>query len=152
MLLPESHQIPSLVLSWMTGVKGLATIGAVGILCHRLHFIHGEHHLQAPVFLGVWLFASSSLWSLIYLAQLYGLVPDLASPAGTVSLLESAFFVPLFGSIFVYRVFQHPLCEFNGPRLAAVSKIWHLWHMFFTPNHLFIEQLHNEYGNIIRTG
>lgn len=52
----------------------------------------------------------------------------------------------------MYRVFQHPLKEFDGPRLAAVSKLWHSGQMITTENHLLLDSLRAKYGSIIRTG
>ena len=149
---PELHQFLLEIMSWITAVRGLAVIGIIGVLCHRFYFIKGEHHLQAPIYLGLWGAVSVSLWFALHIAHLYGLTGDLGSPVRIVTLLESAFLIPLFGSIIVYRVFQHPLCGFNGPPLAAVSKVWHLVYMFFNSNHVFTERLHHKYGNIIRTG
>ncbi|KAF2966090.1 hypothetical protein GQX73_g7482 [Xylaria multiplex] len=70
----------------------------------------------------------------------------------TVLLFNTAFFSALFGSILVYRLYQHALCEFDGPRLAAASKLWHFGHMFRVSNHLFLDGLTKKYGKIIRTG
>jgi hypothetical protein len=67
-------------------------------------------------------------------------------------LANIAFFGPLYGSIMFYRLFEHPLRHFDGPRLAAVSKVWHFAHMFTTPNHLFLDGIIKEYGDIVRTG
>lgn len=140
--------------SFATSSPGCITISILGILCHRCSFIRGEHHFQAPIYCGLWVLLS--IFTPIALlfapgskgANGYGFI----EATQVVAAINSAFFGALFGSIIVYRVFQHPLRDFDGPRLAAVSKLWHVSRMFTTENHLFLESLRAKHGNIVRTG
>lgn len=61
-------------------------------------------------------------------------------------------FLPLFGSITIYRLYFHRLNRFPGPRLAAVTKLWHVWQCRDSRNHQVLEKLHQEYGSFVRTG
>ncbi|KAI1824129.1 cytochrome P450 [Xylaria intraflava] len=124
--------------------NALVCLGISGILSHRLHFIHGEHHLKGPQYLAAWVFATLATICFLYINQ-YGILQPLI-------LINFAFFGPFFSSIVIYRLFQHPLKGFRGPKLAAVSKLWHLAHVFRTQNYLFLDGLVKKYGKVVRTG
>ncbi|KAL7794456.1 cytochrome P450 [Trichoderma ceciliae] len=55
-------------------------------------------------------------------------------------------------TIALYRLFLHPLSRVPGPRLAAVSNIWHAYHA--RNGHMFKLgcTLHQKYGEIVRVG
>ncbi|KAH9883222.1 hypothetical protein F4778DRAFT_767544 [Xylariomycetidae sp. FL2044] len=122
----------------------LICLGMLGILSHRFFFIQGEHHLKAPLYLVIW---GASLLIIVLLTN-----PAHSGIIKPLGLVHCAFFVPLYASIMIYRVFQHPLRHFDGPLLASVSKLWHLVHMFRTSNHLFLHGLVQQYGTFVRTG
>lgn len=67
-------------------------------------------------------------------------------------LIAASFTLALFSSIAMYRVFFHRLQRFPGPRIAAVSKFWHMSHCLSSKNHLLLEKLHRQYGDFVRTG
>ncbi|KAI1505653.1 cytochrome P450 [Biscogniauxia marginata] len=144
------------ILAWAITTRGLVFIGIIGVLSHRLYFIRGEHHLKAPAYLRLWVLTSLSVVGTIYVANACN-VPRDSNTVNldgfqTLLLLNGSFFTPLFCSIIVYRVLEHPLKDFNGPHLAAISKLWHIYHMFTTPNFIFLDELYHKYGNIVRTG
>lgn len=59
----------------------------------------------------------------------------------------------LYFSIVVYRLSpSHRLSKFPGPRLAAVSKLWHVWQCRDSRNHELMYGLHEKYGDFVRTG
>lgn len=59
----------------------------------------------------------------------------------------------LYASLIVYRLSPfHRLNRFPGPRLAAVSKLWHVWQCRDSRNHQLMERLHNQYGDFVRIG
>lgn len=67
-------------------------------------------------------------------------------------LVAGSFTVALFSSMAIYRIFFHRTRHFPGPRLAAVSKLWHMYHCLNGQNHLLLEKLHRQYGDFVRTG
>ena len=68
------------------------------------------------------------------------------------SLMATVYTVALFSSITVYRLWFHRCSQFPGPRLAAVTKLWHVWRIRKSNNFSFMKELHEEYGDVIRTG
>lgn len=143
-------------LNELTAPKGLAALGVAGVLSHRLYFIRGEHHLQAPMYLKTWVLGSLALVSTVFLAETTHHGHDPAQ-AGLDALrifatINLSYFVPLFTSVVIYRLFEHRLRGFNGPKLAAATKLWHFWKILFTSNNRLLDQLHYKYGRIVRTG
>jgi predicted membrane channel-forming protein YqfA (hemolysin III family) len=61
-----------------------------------------------------------------------------------ISILTLAY---LFGVIF-YRMHFHPLSQFPGPRLAAVSSLWEFWHDIMQGGTFLhtISKTHKKYG------
>ena len=64
----------------------------------------------------------------------------------------STYLSSLFASIIVYRTIFHELRQFPGPPFAKVSKLWHVAHCLDSKNHLFLDKLHQQYGDFVRTG
>ncbi|KAJ5716177.1 hypothetical protein N7493_008088 [Penicillium malachiteum] len=110
--------------------------GAVGVTCHLTLFIHHEWHLRAPdllcyhlvVFAVVGVILKEGLWMIL------------------------GYLISLFSSIIIYRIFFHRLKHFPGPVGARITKIWHTWKLLHQQNHLLLTDLHNQYGNFVRTG
>jgi hypothetical protein len=143
-------------LNELTTPKGLLVLGALGVLSHRLYFIRGEHHLQAPMYAQVYVLSSVALLSTIFLGDTLELQYNQSKAAldaiRILGLLNLSYFVPLFTSVVIYRLFEHRLKDFDGPRMAAATKLWHFWNILFTSNNRLLDQLHYKYGRIIRTG
>src|ERR1700759_4536365 len=98
---------------------------ALGVLSHWAYFIRGEHHLQAlRYFIAALTFPTLAVVSLVSLS-----VPLLVAVKQT-TVLYTTFFTGLYSSVFVYRVFFHPLRSFPGPFGAKVSKLWHAAQVF----------------------
>ncbi|KAJ5716006.1 cytochrome P450 [Penicillium malachiteum] len=113
------------------------SIGAtLGIGMHLVLFIRGEWHVQAPdILLGhLLLFISLGVW---------------VNEAGCIIL---GYLTALFSSIVTYRLFFHRLRSFPGPIWARISKIGHVWKARNAQNHLFLTDLHHQYGDFVRTG
>ncbi|KAL9105897.1 MAG: hypothetical protein Q9227_009008 [Pyrenula ochraceoflavens] len=68
------------------------------------------------------------------------------------ALIIACYFVGLFVSITLYRLFFHRLRNFPGPKLAAVSKLYHVWQCLDSRNHQVLEDWHRQYGAFVRTG
>ncbi|KAL5093405.1 hypothetical protein Trisim1_011209 [Trichoderma cf. simile WF8] len=55
-------------------------------------------------------------------------------------------------TIVFYRLFLHPLSRIPGPRLAAVSNIWHAYHARNGRMFELGRTLHQKYGEVVRVG
>lgn len=63
------------------------------------------------------------------------------------------FWSTLVTSIVLYRLSPfHPLATYPGPIRAKVSKLWTTWVVSQGKQHLYIEQLHLKYGDVVRIG
>ncbi|CAL1712458.1 unnamed protein product [Somion occarium] len=99
--------------------------------------------------------------NLSVLACLLGLVPSLLSILFLVHLaifkaLAFAFltyYATLALSIVVYRLSPfHPLSNIPGPIPNKISMLWMLWIGLQKKRHVYIKQLHDKYGDIVRIG
>jgi hypothetical protein len=120
----------------------------LGVLSHWAYFIRGEHHLQAlRYFIAALSFPTLAVVSLVSLS-----VPLLNAVTQT-TVLYTTFFTGLYSSMFLYRVFFHPLRSFPGPFWAKVSKLWHATQVFHTvDNYKHLDKMHAKYGTFVRTG
>lgn len=123
-----------------------------GLVAHHGFFIHGEWHLWTAEIIGTHLTLSALTFSALFYygekANVNALVPAASSTAVVVAVYLSA----LFTSMTIYRLFFHATRHFPGPKLAAVSKFWHIFHIRDSRNFLFLEKLHKQYGYLVRTG
>ncbi|OAL43427.1 benzoate 4-monooxygenase cytochrome P450 [Pyrenochaeta sp. DS3sAY3a] len=53
-------------------------------------------------------------------------------------------------SLLIYNLFFHPLAQFPGPKLAAVSHTWYAWIVLKKKSHLHITAAHRKYGHVVR--
>ncbi|KAF5974370.1 benzoate 4-monooxygenase cytochrome P450 [Fusarium coicis] len=53
---------------------------------------------------------------------------------------------------FTYRLYLSPLRKFPGPRLAASSNAWEIYHSLTNDRFRAIHELHEKYGNVVRIG
>ena len=132
----------------MTVLAETLAAAATGVLSHLCFFIHGEHNMQAPVLLRVYLV----LTILILLVRMSLFSVGLRDALATTSVICFAYSAALFSSMTIYRLFFHPLRHFPGPPLAKVSKLYHFWHVRKFKQYLFFERLYHQYGELVRTG
>lgn len=120
----------------------------IGIAAHWGVFIRGEWHLKTRAIV----FSHALLVTcLVYIFR--STTGCTISEAAYRSLSYFAvYLVSLFGSMVVYRLFFHRLRHLPGPRLAAVTKFWHIFHVRDSRNFAFLDRLHAQYGPIVRTG
>ncbi|KAF2680749.1 putative benzoate 4-monooxygenase cytochrome P450 [Lentithecium fluviatile CBS 122367] len=124
----------------------LITAFILGVSSHIFYFRRGEHHMSGP-----WLAACVPFsWTLIAVLRLRNESPISAVRGST--LLLGIYAASLYGSIIIYRVVFHPLRHFPGPILARVSKFWHVFKLSDLQNQLLLEDLHQQYGDIVRIG
>lgn len=55
-------------------------------------------------------------------------------------------------TIALYRLFLHPLSGIPGPKLAAVSNVWHAYHARNGRMFDLGRTLHRKYGEVVRVG
>ena len=126
----------------------IAAAIALGATSHLLYFIRGEHHMQVHRILSLFL----SLYSLLALEEYYMATGEQLQAIKNASVIASTYATSLWASISVYRIFFHQLRSFPGPFWAKVSKFWHVGKSMSSRNHLFMERLHAQYGDFVRTG
>ncbi|KAI0699707.1 cytochrome P450 [Cytidiella melzeri] len=103
-------------------------------------------------------------WEPMYIPTVLGLL--LGFPAALVSILQYRLDTPqsvprsfllfwstLLLSIVLYRLSPiHPLARYPGPIQAKVSKLWMAWVASSGKQHLYIQRLHDVYGDVVRIG
>jgi hypothetical protein len=124
----------------------LATL--LGVLVHHGVFIRGEWHLRAPAVIVVHMVIAALYWG----AETWRHPERMYGALGTMTGLLSCYMIGMFSSMTVYRLFFHRLGHFPGPRLAAVTKLWHVFQCRDSRNHLVLESLRKQYGDFVRTG
>ena len=131
-----------------TVVEGLLVAAVCGIASHLCFFIYGEHHMKAPVLF--------RLYGVLFSAVLYfetAVKPQGKYP-GTRKTFEifAVYTLSLLTSIIIYRKIFHRLRHFPGPFMASVTKIWQTTKTLDSQNHLLLDRLYEEYGDLVRTG
>ncbi len=118
-----------------------------GLIAHTGFFIHGEWHLKARKIVVSHLILGAAAYLLLDSSSYssYGLAYQLA-------VVSACYFVSLFTSMTVYRLFFHATVSFPGPKLAAVTKLWHVFHISDSRNFMFLHEIYKKYGAFVRTG
>jgi len=128
-------------------VLWLITSAAVGVIAHHGLFIHGEWHLRVPRIVFTHLALACIVWSFVPDES-----KDPARHRRLCSWILTSYLASLFSSISIYRIFFHRLHAFPGPKLAALTKFWHVFQARNSTNHLLLQDLHHRYGTFVRTG
>ena len=126
----------------------LLCAGSAGVLSHLGYFIRGEHHLEAPILLRLFLLV---LVILPIIGIRFGQLGVQDAIFYTTPILM-AYCTALFTSMILYRAFFHPLNEIPGPRLAKLTKLWHVTKLVNFDNYRQVDRLHKQYGDFVRTG
>ena len=121
---------------------------AAGLLSHWLYFIRGEHHMKAPLYFRLFW----GTFCTICLFQLRFVSCNIHRALSHSLAIALSYLIGLYSSITVYRLFFHRARHFPGPRILAVTKLWHSWQGLNAQNHLYLEKLHKGYGDFVRTG
>lgn len=138
--------LDNLVLSY--GLLSMATM-VLGALSHSTIFIRREWHMVAPLLVWIYFWLTLALFYIFYLSCFR---PDINTSLKYTAVSVISYCVGLFTSIVFYRLCFHRLRSFPGPWAAATTKLWHVWKCRGGKNFLVIEELHRQYGPIIRTG
>lgn len=129
--------------------SNFANASLVGIAAHLGLFIRGEWHMQAPK-----LVFAHIILSLVTLGLNFRISGFSSIAVSNSCAILGGYVCGLFSSISLYRLSPyHRLSKFPGPRLASLSKLWHVWQCRDSRNHLVVERLHDEYpGDFVRIG
>ena len=118
-----------------------------GFVAHHGIFIRGEWHLHTfHIVVG---HALVTFLAYVWLRSSVAAVPDALNLS---MAMFSCYVAALWSSIIIYRLFFHRLRRFPGPKLAAISKFWHVFKNISRTNHLVLQDLHQRYGDCVRTG
>lgn len=140
MIEPAKMMSPNLL------VCGTAAIA--GVVSHLTYFIHGEHHNQSPLYFKLLLAGIALIFASEFLLGVGTIMGSVANTA----CIVSAYLVPLYTSMLIYRIFFHPLRKFPGPFMYKVTKLWHVLKLIKRNNCHVLEDLHQQYGEFVRTG
>ncbi|KAK3367744.1 putative cytochrome P450 [Podospora didyma] len=128
--------------------QGVALFAAVGVTSHLVYFIRGNHNKFAHRWI------ARALTGIAVLAVAVLRLTNF-NPLHTIlltSLFSTSYFTGLYTSIALYRLFFHPLRKFPGPFWARLSNGYHAYIIRKSDNYLVMQQLHEKYGPIVRTG
>lgn len=133
----------------MTDMSHVALIASTvsGFMLHRIHFIYGEHHLQAPIIVSGYVSALLSIT--FYFAFIH---KDVTFFSGTLLVINHV--IGLLASMSIYRLFFHSLRGFPGPFDMRLSKLAHVVRLVQNrcKNYEILEVLQQDYGDFVRTG
>lgn len=124
-----------------------AVAATCGFLSHWIYFIHGEKDGKALRIIIAYLNCEVILSA--YLLYTIGISKTYWASAIAINLY---YFGALFSSIVTYRLAFHRLRHFPGPLGAKITKGYGLW---MARNVKYIDELcnlHEAYGDIVRTG
>lgn len=120
----------------------------VGLLVHQFIFIHGEWHIRGPSVIVLHI----AIAAIIYSAGLFIYHDSRQNNVLRITYSILSYNFALFSSITIYRIFFHQLKRFPGPRLASLTKLWHVWKCRDSRGHLVLQAWYEEYGEFVRTG
>ncbi|KAI9035869.1 cytochrome P450 [Aspergillus affinis] len=119
-----------------------------GAASHIAYFNKGEHHLYGMDYLQAFFVAIASGVAFLQYQQYQPWSTSLA-----ITLQHTTyFFVGLYASLILYRLFHHPLRHFPGPIAARISPLWFSTKVLKRDAHRKVSVLHKVYGPIVRIG
>ena len=133
--------------STLPGAELLPAVG-LGVASHLGVFIHGEWHREAGTLLRLYLLLASLIFFYELIVNDQGRSKALRAGVSIIGCYNAG----LFTSMTIYRSFFHCLRDFPGPKLARITKFWHIYQCRGSKNHLVLESLRREYGDYVRTG
>lgn len=124
-----------------------------GVAAHLLYLNRGEHHRYALDYV---LAATASFLavSIFNWSPILDKTPDTdwLSAVALSAKAHGCFFLGLYSSLVIYRLFFHPLNKFPGPILARVSTGWLICHFRRLNGWQQVAALHDKYGPYVRIG
>ncbi|EMD39450.1 hypothetical protein CERSUDRAFT_111756 [Gelatoporia subvermispora B] len=109
------------------------------------HYIFKKYEPRDPL-VHVGLLGAPPLLLSTFLKPYYGVL-------GAFAVTAALFFITLTTSIVLYRISPfHPLAQYPGPLLHKVSRLYLTWITMQGRAHLYTQQLHERYGDVVRVG
>lgn len=121
---------------------------ATGVASHLFLFIHGEHHMRAPMIFRLYI----ALFSTLLYVEIVFKSQEVSDGAKEAVKIFTVYILSLFASIAIYRKFFHRLRHFPGPSVASITKLWQTSKTLDSQNHILLDNLYEKYGDFVRTG
>ncbi|PPR03076.1 hypothetical protein CVT24_012389 [Panaeolus cyanescens] len=119
---------------------------AVVVSALTTHFIFKRTETHDPVHLCILLVIAPGALSMLY-------APHSSSTINAISTVMGLFWATLATSIVAYRLSPwHPLAKHPGPLLYKISKFYAAFRAINGRQHIYYQQLHERYGDIVRVG
>lgn len=126
----------------------LSAAAVCGVFAHHAYFIRGEHMINIPPLLvtGCIVYISAiGFFTLVRGSSVF-------QAANAVTGVYTVFAAGCLVSTLVYRICFHRLHQFPGPFLAKTSKLYHVWCIRKLDQYRWLDELHQKYGPVVRTG
>lgn len=118
-----------------------------GLVAHHGFFIRGEWHMSS-----VKILSTHAALGVLLFWVLRRTNDALADVFRAITAITGWYLAAFFASMTVYRLFFHATSGFPGPKLAAVTKFWHIFYIRDSRNFRFLQRMHEKYGQFVRTG
>lgn len=120
----------------------------LGVASHLTYFIRGEHDFYARTYIMTWIILQTTGFAVLNILLDLTVLQSLS----TLSVVSASFLASLFTSITIYRLAFHRLNKFPGPLSWKLTKWTHAIKNADALGYLHLDQLHQKYGPIVRTG
>lgn len=119
-----------------------------GLAAHWFYFNRGEHDLMAANI------ARAHLIFMLFLAYLKYQYEELSRQqiAKECFVVGATYALANYLSMACFRLLLSPLKHIPSPLSLRLTKLSHMWAMAQGRNCEFLEDLHYQYGNMVRTG
>ena len=131
-----------------TSTEQVFIAAVTGVASHVFVFIHGEHHMRAPMIFRLYI----ALFSTLLYVETVVKSQEVSDGAKEAVKIFTVYILSLLTSIAVYRKFFHRLRHFPGPSMAGISKLWQTAKTLDSQNHILLDNLYEKYGDFVRTG
>lgn len=119
-----------------------------GVLSHLLFFHHSERHLFPFRYIQFYLL----LLGITTVARSHYLSSPTTLALKSNTTLFSIYFLGLYSSLIIYRLFFNPLNKFPGPYFARLTKFNHVVRNKNFDGHHQLLALHQKHGPFVRIG